>query len=900
METFHRIKNWIAALFGHLRKNSDLEDEIMSHIEMRTELNIEAGMAPDLARKEAMRGFGNAEALKEDCRDSWGTRVVMDLIRDIGYSLRNMRATPGSSILVVLIMAFGIGISMTMFTFVKGMLWSNMGFPDEDRLIDVKWGINLKADRTGPHPIRVDDYLEFEKYHRTLEYLVGFSSYTPGFRLAENSDYPEKIRGSAVASNFFNLLGVSALYGRTFGPEDVVPGGERLIVLSYEFWQSKFGGELDALNATVYIGAAPCRVIGVMPPEFSTFPLNSNYWRGVDIDTEWGVGQPRQRRAMLSILGLKKEGVSDEQVEADLEAIAERLAEEYPESNEYLRDVQAQNHGKGQLHGEERNLLYALLFCGVLVLLVACANVSNLMLVRAARRSFELATRNALGASRAHIMYQVILDSFLLTAIGGIVGLFVASYGSDYIWSIYAPLDADLPFWWDVEIDVATICVAIGAMIIAALGGSFVPALRGARRNSFALLRDDSRTSSSLYMGKLSKVLVGLQITFALSLTIVATVMVLVQYAAVSQEKIYDRDKIALGFLWLSGPLYKEKESYLSYQRNLRERMIEKGAENVCFLAAGSKSLGEVWWWNRFEKAGESYGDPTAMPEASVLDVSPEYFDVFGFKRAFAGRLFSHADTEGSETVVIVNRAFVETHFPHRTSPIGEQIRVQPIEGRESGWARIVGIVENYVDKPLPEESWSDYAVIYRPFAQNLVPWVTAAAKFGEDARPWTTTLHREMGKLAPDNAFNQVRSVRDEMAFEESFNRLIVKLYAFFGVITFLVASIGLYAVVSFSAGQRVREFGVRMALGAHSKDIIYSVAKTGVVQALAGLVLGVLVGQMLAQHLSKSMNLVGLPPVWITSAIAVILILTTTAISMLAPSVKAARLDPVKALRS
>lgn len=818
----------------------------------------------------------------------------MNILDDLKYALRNIRATAGTSFLAVLIMAFGIGISMTMFAFVKGVLWNDMGFADEDRIVSVNWTPDLESGNTFPRRIRIDDYVDLEKDNRSFETLVGFVQHAPAFNFSGSTSYTEQYQACSVTPNFFDLLGVPALHGRTFEADDIKPGSEKMLVISYGLWQEKFGGDLDVFNRTGRIDGAPSRIVGIMPPEFSTFPANQRYWAAVDFPREWGPENPREKKHQLSVVGLLNEGISYEQAKADLESIASGLAQQHPKSNETLREVRVENYTSSMLDDQAKTLLHTLLACGVMVLFVACANVSNLMLARTARRSFELAIRNSLGASRAHVMYQLFLDGLLLTIIGGVCGLLIASLGSSYIWSVISQFQ--LPFWFSTEIDASAILVAVGAMFIAAILASFIPAWRCARRDSYALLRDDSRTSSSLFMGKLSKILVGLQIALALSLTIIATLMVTMQSTTSAQERIYEADKIVVATLWYGESTGFPDESHVyTFHREFRERMIAQGAQNVGFFKYGG--LGDRGDDRPFELSGETYQNKAAMPEAGVNAVTPYYFDTYGFKNAVAGRLFDRTDTADSQPVAIVNRAFARTYYPNE-DPIGKQIRVPNPNDNDAKWLEIVGVVENYVDAPIPGQPWSEYAIIYRPYKQDFFRYASIAAKFPNDGRKWKNAVRKELDALTPDSSPNEIRTVEELQAFNLLFMGLLVNLFIAFGIVSFLVASIGLYAVVSFSAVQRTCEFGIRMALGAEARDIIRSVIRPGLVQSILGLVLGLAIGQALTQVIAASMNITSLPPIWLTFGVGLVLIVGATAFSMLLPAFKAAKLDPVKAL--
>gem|GEM_PF-1593376 len=879
-----------------------MDEELRFHLKEREEEFIKQGLPPEDARKAALREFGNVEALKEDCRDAWGIRALLNLIRDLRYTSRSISSTKGSSILVVVIMAFGIGVSMTMYSFVKGILWNDIGFADEDRIVSVYWDRNPNGTGEDRRAIRIDDYFDFVERNEALESLVAYRQNNPSFVFGGADAIPENHPAASVTPNFFDLLKIPAIHGRTFVPEDA---GQHAVVLSYSFWQSRFDGDLDVIGSPGRIAGRPASIVGIMPPEYSGFPTNHEYWVAADFPNDWGPQNPRGQKRGLNVIGFLKEGISYQQAEANLETIASQLAEEYPNSNDDLREVRIRNYNEDILNEQNKNLLYLLLFCGAVVLFVASANVSNLMLARAARRSFELSIRNALGASKAHIMYQVVLEGFLLTLAGGAGGLFIAAYGSRYIWNTISDINA--PFWWHVGIDFTSILVAIGAMAIASLAASFFPALRCARQDSFTMLRDDSRTSSSLFMGKLSKVLVGLQISLALALTIVAIVMASIQYAVISQKITYDPDKIVTASYWFGETNgFRQESDVDTLRRNVRESMLGLGAQGISYISGGGGLAGRNA--NRsFEKSGEQYEDVSEMPVAGTIGVSPDYFSIYGLNTEVTGRLFSATDTKESQPVAIVNRAFAQIHFP-QSDPLGKHIRFPSGGMQDPSWLEIVGVVETYASEPLPGENLNDYAIIYRPFSQSFDPLppgrmffqsITITAKFRENSVQWMETLRREVAKHAPFATPRAFGSLREQQSLERRFTNLIVELFLAFGGISFLVASIGLYAVISFSAAQRIREFGVRMALGGQAKDIIYVVVRAGIIQSIAGLILGIILGQLLITQIAQAMNITGLPEIWKTSGAATILILATALFSMLVPAIKSTRINPVTALR-
>lgn len=819
----------------------------------------------------------------------------MNFLGDLKYTIRNLISSLGSSSMIVAIMAFGIGISVTMFVFVKGILWNDMGVVNEDRLVNIRWEPDYEAGGTFPRQIRIMDYLDFKKQNQSMESMVAINQHGPSFSYGGDEAYPVRYSAGSVTWDFFELLGVKAQIGRTFIEDDVAPGSEQMVVLSHGLWKEKFGGDPEVINMTGRIEGQPSRIVGIMPEEFATFPTTQRYWRAVSFEREWGADLPRAERTALTVLGVLREGVTTSQAELDFETIASSLAEEYPDSNEKLLSLRIKNYTSDLLDSQTKTLLITLLSCGGMVFLVACANVSNLMLARAARRSFEFAVRNSMGASKWQIMYQVFLDGFALTIVGGLGGLLIAKYGAGYIWNIVQ--EFGIPFWMKVELDAESIGLAIGAMMLASFLASLIPALRSSRRDSFGLLRDDSRTSSSLYMGKLSKVLVGGQIALALALTTVAVLMIMIRTASASQPSPYDGDKIVTTTLWYGATEgFDTEESIHVFIRNLKTNMVEKGAENLGFYLNGGD--GANGFRSAFEHFGESYEDIRFMPEARTITATPEYFQIYELGDVRSGRLFNEMDTADSQPVAIVNSAFVETHYPGE-DPIGQQIRFPSRNDEEAEWLTVVGVVPDYIGRSVLGEPASEYATIYRPYRQNFGRWGAVALKIRDDGERWKLPLRLEMAKLAPYTATNDVRTVTEIQAFQQRFFRLIIDMFMVFGLVSFLVASFGLYAVISFSTTQRFREFGIRMALGGRNADIIRTIVRSGLIQISVGVVFGVVLGQVISGLMQQTLDITGLPSMWISAVAAAALVIASSALSLLVPALSAIRLDPIKALR-
>ena len=812
----------------------------------------------------------------------------MKLIKDLNYALRGIARFPGTCAMIVVIMSIGLGVSITMFAFTKGILWNKIDLDQRDSLAHIGWvpyGNNRNTN------IHIHDYLAIREGNSSFSELAAYFNDSPSFNYPAGNAIVKTYNSAAVSTNFFNFIEQRPLLGRTFYDDDAKAGNDRSIVISEYVWEDQFGRDPKVFEARVYCNGVPSRVVGVMPDSFE-FPNNVDVWWATEFD--WLQRADRGTGLSMQVIGLLKDGVTYEQAEADINRIAANMAVEFPLSNKDKTRVEVMSFRKN-VHGEFlQTLLFVLLSFGALVLLVTCANVSNLLMAKTARKSFEIGLRNALGASRRHMMTLVMLEGLLLVAMGTIGGLFLATWGTKYIWGILDTFDP--PYWWEIKIDGVSILVAVAATVIASLIATILPALRAAKRDSYKILQSSSRTSAS-GIGFFSRVLVVFQILSATALMIVALFNYTTQSGRFNREFSYDMNQLVSAVIWFNRSAgFEEEESIFQYHDRLQNRMKEEGAVSVSITSGETTGLyGRA---QRFEISSETYDREEDMPRSRVISVTNEYFTTYNLQ-LMDGRLLNDFDQKDSQRVAVVNSAFVQTFYPGQ-NVLGKQIRILEPGGQMSDWTTIVGMCSNVVTKPAPGEIMEDIAFIYRPMRQSLIRGVNIVAYARGDASMLASKLGRAMSDINPNMpAKNEIQTNKENSLLYDRFPNLLVKLFAAFGIASFLVSTIGLYAIVSFTTTQRTHELGIRTALGAGAKHIIHTVTKRGVVESVIGIVFGGLLGYFGIHLLADQFGGEQIPPYWMSFAIVIPLIFVASIVGMLHPVIRSLRLDPIVALR-
>ncbi|HEY6400965.1 MAG TPA: ABC transporter permease, partial [Blastocatellia bacterium] len=680
-------------LFGERKANQELDDEIETHLRLLTERYVRQGLTEDEAAIAARRQFGNVTLLKEEHREMRGIRFIESVFQDVRYGLWMLRRNPGFTLAAVLTLSLGIGANTAIFSVVNGVLLSALPYPQPERLAMI-WPA---SDGLASYPI----YADWRDRNQTFQGVAAMGAMgAMTFDLTGEGE-PEKIRGAEVSVNFFQLMGVNPAHGRGFTAEEDQPGNHRTVILGHGLWQRRFGGDPGILNQTISLNGAPHVVVGIMAPGFK-FPENTDMWKPL----------PKRIRAwrggrFLYLVGRLKPGVTHTAAQADLNLVAKQVADQLGLNDSYFSGYGVTvapllEHTVGSIRKNLMILFGVVLF----VLLIACANVANLLLARAAVRRREVAVRAALGAGRGRIISQLLTENMLLAVLGGALGVLLAWWGLRLLLTI-SP--ADIPRLDNIRLDTRVLCFTLALSLITGLGVGLAPALRATRLELNQALKEGwSDRAGSRRAQRIRGVFIVAEVALTLALLVGAGLLV---------RSFWRLQQINLGFradhlltlrLELPNLKYPGWQAVSFYER-LQERLAAlPGVESVSatsnILLSEDAASSEFTVENR-PPIDESF-------ELPITSVQPNYFQTMGIQ-LLRGRAFTAQDTHDSLKVGIVNETFVNRYFPNE-DPIGKRFTFDGARRPDAQWITIVGVVRDTrrqgLDKPIRIESWSPHA----------------------------------------------------------------------------------------------------------------------------------------------------------------------------------------------
>jgi putative ABC transport system permease protein len=801
-------------------------------------------------------------------------------MRDLTFALRTLGRSPGFTAVAVLTMALGIGATAAIFSAVNGVLLRPLPYPDADR-ITVLWLNNQQEEIERD----VTSYPLFEDWSESSAYaaVAGHSATTGTFTADGDADQHV---GAWVTGDFFRVLGVAPALGRALDQANTVPGEDQVVVLSHGLWTRRYGADPLVVGRTVTINGLPREVVGVMPRGFS-YPDGVEYWVPLAPESEnWRTITESRNALWLSVLGRLHEGVPVERAAAELDGIMARLVDEgltAPGNGvlvEPLRDT---------VVGSVRPALLVLLGAVGFVLLIACANVANLLLARGARRRRELSVRAALGASGRRLARQALVESLVLGAIGGAAGLVLALLGTS---ALVALSPQDLPRLDGVRVDAAV--VGFAALVALATGLLFglAPAWQAAKSGIAASLRDSDRGSGG-GMARVRPALVVVEVALAVVL-LVGAGLLLRSFAALQTVDPGFQTERMLSFRVIVGSAaYPEPEQVRNFQQELLERVgalpgVEAAtAANTLFLSR-LPNMGPVALEGR-PPAGEM--DPiTAVTNDFV---APGFFRTMGMP-IVQGRGFEPGDVAGGTQVVVVNETFVQRLVPGE-DPIGRRFARGDPESPDAVWQTIVGVVADSRRAGLAEPVRPE---AYRPITQAAPRSIEVLVRTAGPPLALVPQARALLREMDPNMPMAQLRTVEAAMAEAVATRRFVMMLLAGFAVLAVTLAAIGIYGVLAFLVGERTRELGIRLALGADRQTVIRMVLRQSLGYVLPGLALGA-VGALALTRLLQA-QLFGIEPTDpVTFAAVLTLLLAVAVLASWVPARRAANVQPVEALR-
>ena len=803
-------------------------------------------------------------------------------MKDVRYALRSLRSQPTFSSVAVLTIALGIGSVTAIFSVVDAVLLQDLPYESPQELVRV-WSSNAERGvaRGFMSPPDIED---IQGRQRTLTDLAAFSE--AELALIDREGIAVKVMGSWAGENLFSVLGSTALLGRTLVAGDGAPGAPKVLVLSHEFWQSRFGADPEILGRSLTVEEAEYTVVGVMPSGFD-FPGSSSFWLNRHL-----MSYPGRYARWMDVVGRLESGVALASAREDIARVARELEAEYPGTNRAYTTTMVPLHDA--VVGETRATLLVLLGATGLLLLVACVNVINLLLSRMADRSQEIALRTALGAGRARLSKQLMTESLVLAAAGALLGTLLASIGMSLLVSLGPE---NLPRLDEVRLDARVLLVTLAATGLTGLLFGLAPVLRLARSDVRAALSDGSRGSSSgPGRGRARSFLVVAQLAVAVMLVVGAGLMSRSFMKLLDTEPGFDATSVLTVRVDLPSGAYRDLERVTDYHGGVLDRLEALPGVTSVAATATLPFEREIPFLGNFFVQDRVTPEQGEEPLAHYRQVSPAFFEAMGIEIA-EGRAFDRLDDRESKGVAVVNRTLVNRHFPDE-DPIGNVIGGLPPHVALGGFFaetfEIVGVVEDvkYFGLAQPSE-----ASLYLPVAQAPFRRMSYVLRTGGDPESMIATVRRELQAVDPTVPISQISTMERIVSTSVARERFSMILLVLFAGVALLLAAVGVYGVISYAVSQRTAEMGIRIAMGAEPGDVLSLILADGVRLTLAGVGLGLLGAGLFSQVIES--QLFGVSATDPVTFISVALVLSVVAmLAAYIPARRSSQMDPVVAL--
>ncbi len=811
---------------------------------------------------------------------------MSSILKDLKFGARALLRMPGSAAVAVVVLAMGIGLCSFMFSVLYGIYFRGIDVPDPDRVFLV-YETALERNQTRRN-VPIQDFADWRERQTSFEGLLG--TYGGTVNVA-GADEPVRFSGGFVSANAFTVLGVEPILGRGFAEGEDRPGSPPHLVLGYAAWRDRYGGDPSVLGREVRVNGEPATILGVMPEGFE-FPNNTEVWvplRDDPLATARGEGR------YLTVWGRLRDGVTRELAAQEMASIASRLEQEHPEVN---RGIGTSLYTPVEANMEPAlNLVFgAMMFAVLCVLLVACANVANLLLARAAMRTKEAGVRVALGGRRLRVMLPFFAEALVLAALGAVLGVDIAYVGVAWFDQVTDPSRTGRPWFMQFRVDLPILAFVVGLTGLTALVAGLLPAVQVSRSDVSAVLKDESRGSSSLRVGRMSRWLVTAEVALSCALLVGAGLMTKSIVRLGNAEYAFRTGDLLTARVGLFAADYPDRDARRRFWDDLLAELDALPQTSEVGLTSHLPFGGSSRMRIGFE--GVEYADPTDQPAVNRAIVTPGYFAALGVETT-AGRGFVEQDDLGSERVAIVNQPMVERYFDGR-SPIGRRFR----EGTSDTLplVTVVGVVSDLNMAGGQPEGTPDFepAGYYVPLGQSDASFLSiAAGARGGDALALTGEVRSAVRRIDPDlpiyNVFSQAEVVDRGVWFYGVFGTVFIV----FGAAALFMASVGLYGVLSFAVSRRTQEMGIRIALGAASGDVVRLVARQGLGQLAIGLGIGLALAFGVTRVIGLLMYDVDPQDPAVFAGVLGVIVAVGMAAAVF-PALRATGVDPVRALRS
>jgi predicted permease len=892
----------LAALRARDERDRELAEELETHLQMQIDENLRAGMSPREARRRALVKLGGPTQTKEECRRRRGFPMLEDLWQDLRYGVRMLAKQPGFTAVAALALALGIGVNTAILSAVNGFVLRPLPVEKPEELVAAYWGRKTDAKVWGEFSYA--NYVDLRERNRSFSELCAWRGTSAGISSAEtreaggDDERPEVVWGEMVSDNYFDVMGVEPMLGRTFLPEEVrTPNTHPVTVISHLLWRRRFNSDASIVGKTIYLSGTPFTVVGVMPESFlgSTFYLNQSFWVPAMMAQKFGRrAQWRTERGytQFGLYGRLKPGVTLEQAEADLNSVAGALAQLYPKD-----DADTKVHLTTELDGRYgaptviiRYGCFLALCVSGLVVLLACANVANLMLARAVTRAREIGIRLAMGASRGRIVRQLLTESLLLALLGGALGCALAYWGADVIRATFPPVP--YPISLDFAPDGYVLRWMLAVSLLTGVVFGLAPAVLASRTNLVAVMKGGvSAGTRGRRRLNLRGALVVAQVTISIVVLVCAGLFIRSLRSALDTDPGFRTDNLVTMMINPRLLGYDQKAIWRLFPELLRRVEAQPGVRSAALtdelpLTVSELARGPV------VKEGEADPPPNQGLVADCSYVSPKYFDAMRMP-LLMGRDFTEHDDADAPAVVIVNQEFARRVFGGAENALGKRFRFE----QGTPLMEIVGVAKDALYRTLYE---GRRPYMFLPVYQQPQGAVTllVSAQSAADLKAVSDGARREIASMDSRMPVVGVTMAEQNLAIAYWGPRVAAGMATTLGLLALVLATMGLYSVMTYAVSQRTREIGIRMALGARVPDVLRLVVSQGMRMALAGVALGLAGALALTRVLSSLLLGVGATD-GVTFVGVPALLIAVALLACYVPARRAARVNPLIALR-
>lgn len=878
------FRSIVSTLIHRSRVEKDTDEELRAHVQNRADDLERASLTREEAERRARIEFGGHEKFKEECREARGTNFIESLLQDLHFGARTLASSRGVTSTVILVLALGIGANTAIFSVVNTVLARPLPYPEPERLVWF-WESQPNLNQA---PFSAADFLDFQSQNRSFEQMA--SMHQVSFNLTGQGP-AERIPGMVASPSVFSVLGVQPILGRSFVPSEGAFGAARVAMLTHGFWQGHFGGDVSIPGRTIVLNGRPVTVIGVLPAGF-TYGVDIQIWvNPVNIvpevfsaSADWERKLSTNRQAhYLNIVGRLKPGVSLQQAQADITSIMDHIHQQYPVTTGHsvelipLREL---------VTGPVRPTLLVLLGVVGLVLLIACANVANLLLARAVARGREIAIRTALGAGRLRIVRQLLTECMLLATGGGTLGL---AFAWGLVRLLVAAGPREMPRIHEISVDLRVLAFTLGVSLATGLLFGLAPAFAATRHTIGGVLKEGGRGSTAgLPHNRLRSLLVVGEVALSLILLVGAGLLVRSFVRLLEVQPGFNPDHMVTMWINFTGARYSEKHQSTQLLDQLLPRVAALPGVKGVAISNDLPLEGDDTTNTVVTAEGRPPFERSHQPLIGVHAVNPGYFRAMGIP-LLRGRELSVSDVADSHSVVVINQRLAEVLWPGQDA-IGKHFAIFGDTQSE-----VVGVVGNVLHNGLAE---APSAESYLPFSQNPWSYVGLAIRTEADPASVYSGVRAIVSQLDPELPVHDMRPMGQVVAESITTRRFTLWLVGAFAVLALVLAFVGIYGVMSYSVTERVHEIGVRMALGAQSGDVMRLVVGHGMRLTAVGLAIGA-AGAFLAMRAMISL-LFGVRPTDPVTYLAIATLLTLAAmVACYIPARRAMRIDPMVALR-